>query len=185
MDDISIVKLYHARDEAAISATADKYGVYCYTIAYNILKNHPDSEESVNDTYLKAWDLMPPNSPSILSAFLGKITRRISIDKWRRQHASRRGGGEVSLLLDELAECIPSGTDTETELDRKELANLINGFVSSLPDTERQVFLARYWYVKPVADIANELGFTVSKVKSMLLRTRKKLKIVLTKEGYQ
>lgn len=185
MDDISIVKLYHARDEAAISATADKYGTYCYAIAYNILKNHPDSEESVNDTYLGAWNSMPPNSPSILSAFLGKITRRISIDKWRRQHASRRGGGEVSLLLDELAECIPSGTDTESELDRNELAKLINSFVSSLPDTERRVFLARYWYVKPVFDIANEFGFTVSKVKSMLLRTRKKLNIVLTKEGYQ
>lgn len=184
MDDISIVKLYHARDEAAITATADKYGAYCYAIAYNILKNHSDSEESVNDTYLGAWNSMPPNSPSVLSVFLGKITRRISIDKWRKRHADRRGGGEVSLLLDELAECIPSGTNTEAEFDRKELAKLIDGFVSSLPDTERRVFLARYWYIKPVSSIADDLGCSISKVKSMLFRTRKKLKIILTKEGY-
>ncbi len=185
MDDISIVRLYHARDEAAIKATAEKYGAYCYAIAYNILKNHPDSEESVNDTYLGAWNSMPPNSPSVLSVFLGKITRRISIDKWRKQHADRRGGGEVSLVLDELTECIPDASDTEAELDKAELAKLIDSFVSSLPDTERRVFLLRYWYVKPVSSIADELGFTVSKVKSMLLRTRKKLKIILTKEGYQ
>lgn len=184
MDDLGIVRLYHARDEAAIKATADKYGAYCYSIAYNILQSHSDSEESVNDTYLDAWNSMPPHSPSVLSVFLGKITRRISIDKWRKRRAERRGGGETSLLLDELAECIPDTNDVESTVDAHALEAVIDSFVRSLSDTERRIFLRRYWYAEPVAVISDDYGFSVSKVKSSLLRTRKKLRSILTKEGY-
>ncbi len=184
MDDQSIVSLYHARNEDAIKATADKYGAYCYTVAYNILHDSSDSEESVNDTYLHAWNSMPPHSPSILSVFLGKITRRISIDKWRKRHASRRGGGEITLIFDELSECIPDSSRVETEVETKELAGIIDRFVRSLPTADRRVFLRRYWYAEPISVIADDMGTTVSGVKSRLTRIRKKLKEELTKEDY-
>ncbi len=109
MEDDHIIDLYWARSEDAITETSEKYGKYCYAIAYHILSNAEDAEESVNDTYLGAWRNMPPHRPSILSAFLGKITRRISIDKWRGRTADKRGGGEIVLALDELADCVPSG----------------------------------------------------------------------------
>lgn len=108
MEDNRIVDLYWARSEDAITETSEKYGKYCYAIAYNILSNAEDADESVNDTYLDAWHNMPPHRPSILSTFLGKITRRISIDKWRGRTADKRGGGEIVLALDELADCVPS-----------------------------------------------------------------------------
>ena len=113
MEDNILVELYWARSEDAISETSTKYGKYCYTIAYHILANPEDAEESVNDTYLDAWNAMPPHRPAVLSTFLGKITRRISIDKWRRRTADKRGGGEIPLVLDELADFVPSGHDVE------------------------------------------------------------------------
>lgn len=183
MEDSQIVDLYWQRKEQAISATAVKYGHYCHTIAYNILSNNEDADESVNDTYMAAWKNMPPHRPSILSTFLGKITRRISLNKWRRNSTQKRGGGEVTLALEELTECIPSGESVEAYVEGKELARSINSFLGTLPETERDVFVSRYWFLASVKEISEKFSFTESKVKSMLLRTREKLRKTLREEG--
>ena len=183
MEDAHIVELFWARSEDAISEASAKYGSYCYSIAYGILADQGDAAESVNDTYLDAWNTMPPHRPAVLSTFLGKITRRISIDRWRGRTAGKRGGGETTLALDELAECIPSSRSAEDELELAELGRIIDGFVMSLPPMQRRVFICRYWYLDPVSDIARQLGFSQSKVKMMLHRQRAKLLAVLEKEA--
>lgn len=185
MDDKAIIDLYWSRSENAISETAAKYGGYCYTIAYNILSNREDSEESVNDTYLAAWNTMPPRRPSVLAAFLGKMTRYISLDHWKKRSRLKRGGGETELCLEELEGCISGTESIENEMIRKETLASVNKFLDTLPETERKVFLCRYWYLDPVADIAQRFGFTESKTASMLHRTRGKLQKHLTKEGLQ
>lgn len=183
MEDSSIVELYWARSENAITETALKYGKYCHAIAFNILSNKEDADESVNDTYLGAWNCIPPHSPYILSTFLGKITRRISLKKWRDKNADKRGGGEVLFVLDELADCIPSSNDVEREVQTVELSKVINAFIKTLPDTERRVFICRYWYLDKIPAICKQFDFSPSKVKSMLHRTREKLMSHLEKEG--
>ncbi len=183
MDDTQIVNLYWDRSEAAIEKTAQKYGQYCFSIAYNILQNREDADESVNDTYLDAWNSIPPHRPSKLSTFLGKITRRISIDKWRSRSAEKRGGGEIVLALDELSDCIPSNSNVEQEIEAVVLGDLINAFVMALPIMERRVFICRYWYVDSIAAICQQFGFSESKVKVMLHRTRNQLRAYLEKEG--
>ena len=183
MEDNAIIDLYWARSENAISQTAVKYGGYCYAIAYHILESPEDSEESVNDTYLAAWNTMPPKRPSALSAFLGKITRYISLDRWKRRSASKRGGGQTTLALEELEECVSGGEDPEEHLARKELLALVNRFLEGLPEPERRVFVCRYWYLDSIADIAQRYDFTESKVKTTLHRTRQKLSRQLEKEG--
>ena len=183
MEDARIVDLYWARSENAISETSAKYGKYCYTIAYNVLANHEDADESVNDTYLDAWNNMPPHRPSILSTFLGKITRRISIDKWRGRTAEKRGGGEIVLALDELSDCVPSDHNVEHEVEAAELAKVIDDFVMSLPLMDRRVFICRYWYLDPISVISQQFSFSESKVKMMLHRQRKKLLSYLEKEA--
>lgn len=185
MDDKEIVELYWQRNEAAIGETAARYGKFCHSIAYNILGNNEDAEESVNDTYLNAWNSIPPHRPSVLSTFLGKITRRVSIDRWRKRSAQKRGGGQIALALDELEECISGGKSVEQAVEAKLLSDVVNSFVKSLPDTERGMFLCRYWYMDSVESIAKEFGFSQSKVKSMLYRTREKLRARLIKEGLQ
>lgn len=175
MEDARIVDLYWARSENAITETSAKYGKYCYAIAYNVLANHEDADESVNDTYLDAWNNMPPHRPSILSTFLGKITRRISIDKWRSRTAEKRGGGEIVLALDELSDCIPSNHDVEEEIVAAELAKVIDNFIMSLPPMDRRVFICRYWYLDPISAIAQQFGFSESKVKMILHRQRHRL----------
>lgn len=183
MEDNRIVDLYWTRNETAITETASKYGKYCYAIAYNILYDKEDADESVNDTYLGAWNAMPPHRPSILKTFLGKITRRVSLKKWRDSHRDKRGGGEVLLVLDELSECVPSNFMVEDEIIAKELAKTLNRFIAELPTTERQVFLCRYWYLDSIEQISMDFCFSTSKVKSMLYRTRAKLLSYLKKEG--
>ena len=183
MDDTQIVELYWARKESAIEETAAKYGSYCRSIAGNILNNPDDAEECVNDTWLDAWNSMPPHRPSVLSTFLGKLTRRISIDKWRHVNAKKRGDGQLPLILSELEDCISDGTSIEEETERKLLAEVIAAFVKSLPETEQKVFLCRYWYMDSVGSIATRFRFSESKVKSMLSRTREKLRVRLEKEG--
>lgn len=183
MDDQKIVDLYWNRSESAITETDRKYGKYCHSIAYNILANNEDAEESVNDTYMEAWKSMPPRRPSILATYLGKITRHISIDCWRSRNRYKRGGGEIVLALEELEDCAAVAQTIEKVLERKELARLINIFLETLPETERRIFLCRYWYLDSIADISGYFGFTASKVTSMLHRTRKKLHTVLEKEG--
>lgn len=184
MDDKSIVELYFSRDQDAIAQTDKKYGRYCYTIAYNILTNKEDAEESVSDTYMTAWRAIPPRRPSVLSAFLGKITRHIAIDRWRERSASKRGGGEVTLALEELKDCVADMQNVEMDYERKEIVKAYVKFLDTLPIVERRVFLCRYWYVESIEAIADKFGFSQSKVKTMLHRTRAKLRKQLTEEGY-
>ena len=184
MDDQKIIDLYWSRSETAITETDRKYGKYCYSIAYNILTNNEDAEESVSDTYMAAWKAMPPKRPSILATFLGKITRHLSIDRWRSRNRYKRGGGEIVLALEELEDCLSDGLSAEDTVQKKELTVLLNRFLDALPATERNVFLCRYWYADPVQDIAETFGFSATKVNSMLYRTRQKLRRALAKEGY-
>ncbi|MCD8107576.1 MAG: sigma-70 family RNA polymerase sigma factor [Oscillospiraceae bacterium] len=184
MEDNAIIDLYWARSENAIGETDRKYGGYLKTIAYNILYSFEDSSEAVNDTYLRAWDSMPPERPNILSAFLAKITRHISLNKRRDKRAEKRGGGELDLVLDELAECLPSKSSVEEEIDAKALTETLNKFLGELKETERDMFLRRYWYMDSIKDIAKMFGCGESKVKTTLFRTRQKLLAVLKKEYF-
>lgn len=183
MEDNKIVDLYWARSEDAITETALKYEKYCYAIAFNILRYAQDADESVNDTYLAAWNAMPPHRPALLRTFLGKITRRVSLKKWRDNGREKRGGGEVALALDELSECVPSSASVEEECIAAELSGALNRFVSELPDTERRVFICRYWYLDSIEKISLDFYFSRSKVKSMLHRTRARLLSYLEREG--
>lgn len=182
MDDAKIIDLYFRRSESAVAETDAKYGPYCYAIAYNILTNNEDAEESVNDTYLAAWNAMPPHRPKLLSSFLGKITRNLSLDRWRNRHRDKRGGGQLTLALDELGECA-SGESLEDACARKELARSLNHFISALPEPERSVFVCRYWYFDSLKEVAAHFGYSESKTATMLMRTRKKLRAALQKEG--
>ena len=184
MDDKAIIGLYCDRSEQAISETAVKYGNYCQSIAYNILANSEDAEESVNDTYLAAWNNIPPWRPVVLSTFLGKLTRNISLNRWKSRRTYKRGGDEVTLALDELGECITTGESAEDSFEKKELARSMGRFVATLGDTERNIFMRRYWYLDPLQNIADDFGFSQSKVASMLHRTRGKLRRHLEKEGF-
>ncbi len=184
MEDERIIGLYWARAEEAISQTAVKYGAYLHRIAWGILRREEDARECVNDTYFDAWNAMPPHRPTVLSAFLGRITRRISIDRWRRDTAQKRGGGEMALALEELGECADPKGDPASALERQELSGCIAAFVAELKDTERRVFLSRYWYLESIDTIAQKFGFSRSKVASILHRTRGKLRRRLEQEGF-
>ncbi|RRD94438.1 sigma-70 family RNA polymerase sigma factor [Clostridiales bacterium COT073_COT-073] len=184
MNDEQIVELYWERKEIAIVETAAKYGSYLSSISYNILANHEDASECVNDTYHAAWNTMPPHRPTLLSAFLGKITRRISIDCWRKYQAEKRGGGEMALVLEELEDCVAGSNNVEKEMESREWVRWFNDFLKSLPETERRVFLCRYWYMDSIKAISEQFGFSQSKVMSMLHRTRGKLRAQLIKEGF-
>ena len=183
MEDREIVALYWSRSETAIDETRLKYEPYLMKIAKNILKDLEDCRECVSDTYLRAWNSMPPHRPAILATFLGKITRRIAIDKWRARSAEKRGGGELPLALSELADCIPSRKTVEQAVADAELEAAINRFVLSLPLTRRRVFLCRYWYLDSIAAIAKQFGLSQSSVKVLLHRTRKALRTFLEQEG--
>jgi RNA polymerase sigma-70 factor (ECF subfamily) len=179
MTDEMILDLYWERSEAAISETSKKYGRYCYSIAYNILHNNEDSEECTSDTYMKVWESVPPNRPTVFRAFLGKITRNLSLNKYKEQRTIKRGGGEIPLLLSELNDSVPSSSSVEDELEMKELVNAINDFLSTMDVINRSVFLRRYFYVDSIEKIAKHFKMSESKIKSMLLRTRKSLKAYL------
>ena len=183
MEDRKIVDLYWQRDENAIPETAAKFGGYCRTIAYNILSDAEDAEECLNDTWLRAWNTMPTNRPSRLAPYLGKLSRWISLTRLREKTSLKRGGGETELVLDELAEAVDSGADVEKAVELKELNAALRRFLKNLGETERQVFLARYWFIASIAEIAEKFGFSESKVNSMLHRTRKKLLSYLKEEG--
>ena len=182
MDDLEIIELYFCRDEKALTETARKYGNYCYTVAFNVLNSIEDSKETVNDTYFELWNTIPPERPTVLSAFIGKITRRLAIGRWRKNTAVKRGGGEFEATLDELSECISDNANVEKIVEGKLIVSTINEFLKKLPDTERNVFICRYWYADSVKSVAKQFGFSESKVKSMLMRTRTKLKQKLAEE---
>lgn len=172
MDDSRIIELYFARDNSAITETKSKYGKLLYSVSYNILKTREDAEECENDTYLSAWNCIPPNNPQVLSAFLSRITRNLSFKKLKANTAQKRGGDSRTLPLDELIETIPDSTNALSQL---ELTEILNAFLCELPARERQVFICHYWYCDSIKDISRQFGFTQSKVKMMLSRTRQKM----------
>ena len=182
LDDARIIELYWERSEIAVSETEKKYGSYCRYIAYGILHDKAETEECVNDTWLNAWNSIPPTRPNKLSAFLGRITRNLSLNRRERRLAKKRGGGQTTLVLDELAECIPSSKRADREMENMALTDALNRFLRSLTADKRRIFLRRYWYMSPVKEIAEEYGLTESKVKMTLLRTRQELKEFLEKE---
>lgn len=183
MEDERIIELYWARSEDAISETSNKYGSYCRQIAWNILYSSEDSEECVNDTYLRVWNTIPPHKPNKFSAFLGRITRNLALDRYKKLTADKRGNGQVTLALDELAECIPSADNTESAADDIALTDVLNRFLASLPAEKRKIFMRRYWYLSRIKEIAADFGMSESKVKMILMRTRNELKEILEKEG--
>ena len=183
MDDKQILDLYWERSEAAISETSKKYGKYCRYIASNILHNDEDSEECVNDTYLRAWNSIPPNRPSVLKTFLGKITRNLSLDRYELLNAKKRNGGQMSLIFDEIQECIPSLDSTENIVEEIALTDILNRFLSSLSLEQRKIFMRRYWYLSPIKEIATEYGMSESKIKMSLFRSRNELKKLLEALG--
>ena len=183
MDDRQIIELYNERSEAAIWSTADKYGKHCHYIAYNILYNEQDSEECVNDTWLRAWNTIPPQQPNKLSAYLGKITRNLALDRYKFYNREKRGKGQTPLILEELSECISDGNRTEQEIDARLLVESLNTFLRNLPAEKRRILVRRYWYLSPVSEIARDFEMSESGVKTILYRTRIKLKQFLEKEG--
>ena len=184
MEDEKIVSLYWQRDEAAIYETDRKYGRYLTKIAHNVLSDLEDSRESVNDTYYAAWNSIPPQRPQILTTYLGKLTRRISIDMLRKRTRDKRGGTEYALSFSELEGTLSAGNTTEDAMDEKLLGEAISNFLRDLSPDARNTFIGRYYFMDPLAEVARYCGMSESKVKSMLFRTRKKLKDYLLKEGF-
>lgn len=182
MEDEKIIELYWKRDEEALTQTNLKYGSYCYYIAYNILKDEEDCKECVNDTWFKAWITIPPKRPSLFRAFLGKITRNLSLDRYRKSHSYKRGGGNLALVYEELEECIgKNGADER--IDAIIITDAITSFLAQLSHDSRVIFVRRYWYADSIEQIAKRYAVSESKVKSALMRSRKKLKDYLEKEG--
>lgn len=183
LKDTEILDLYWNRNERAIVETQSAYGGYCYSIAWHILYDKEDSDECVNDTWLRAWNSIPPNRPGRLALFLGTITRNLSLDRWKGRRTMKRGKGEMTVALDELAECIPDTYSTEDAVEAAELERLINAFLHTLPERDCNVFLRRYWYVEEYGAIAGRYSMNLNTVKTSLFRTRNKLKKYLEKEG--
>lgn len=184
MEDSQIVRLYWDRNEDAICQTDRKYGKYLSKIAYQILADREDTQESVNDTYLAAWNSIPPHKPDILSTYLGKLTRRISIDLFRKKTSQKRSAGEYALSLEELGDCVPGSDTTCQEVEAKLLAEAITAYLMTLPDQTRHIFIGRYYYMDPVKDIAAYCHISQSKVKILLHRARQGLRLYLEQEGY-
>lgn len=184
MKDDQIVSLYWDRNEDAIHQTQMKYGSYLAKVAYNILADYEDSQECVNDTYLAAWNSMPTNRPSVLSTYLSKITRQITIDMFRKKNRLKRYASEYAISLDELGDSFSDGTTPEQELDAKLLIDAINRFLRTLPKDARNTFIGRYYFFDSLKDVAAYCGMSESRAKSMLYRTRQGLKAYLEKEGF-
>ena len=184
MQDQDIIALYNARNEQAIAESSTKYGYYCTSIALNILHNMQDAEECVNDTWLRAWNSIPPTKPNHLQLYLGGITRHISLDRFRRQNAAKRGGGELMLALDEMHDVVASDADVPSQIAEQEFSESFNRFLRSLPERECNIFIRRYYYLDPISLIAKRYGLSVANVQKILSRTRNKLRAHLEKEGY-
>ena len=185
MEDEKIVDLYWQRSESAIRETEIKYDRYLTKIAYNILADAEDSRESVNDTYLAAWNSMPPHRPRVLSTYLGKLTRRISIDCFRRRTRQKRGGSEYELSLSELGDCVSGGNTTEEIINVRLLADAIGIFLRLQSEEARNAFIGRYYYLDSLKEVAAYCGMTESKCKTLLFRTRVALKEYLREEGFE
>lgn len=184
MTDEKIIELYFVRNEVAIEETDRKYGAYCFQISNNILNCREDSEECVNDTWLKTWDSIPPTRPQCFRLFLARIVRNLSFNKYKAKYTDKRGNGEIALILDELEECIAGKSDVEDFCMTKELQSTLDMFVCSLPEREGNVFVRRYFYSDSIKDISKRYNLSENNVRVMLNRTRNKLKVRLEKEGY-
>lgn len=184
MDDEKIIELFWHRDEQAIRESMATYGDYCRRIAAGILSDPADVEEVLSDTWLAAWDCMPPQRPEHLRLLLGRITRNLAIGVWRKMNAACRGGGQVALALEELGECVSSGDSPEAVFNARELEKKITVFLKGQPTVRRQVFVRRYFYLEDTTDIANRYGLRENNVRMMLSRTRQKLRKYLEQEGY-
>lgn len=182
MDDKRIIDMYLERNEQAIAATDEKYGKYCHYIAENILGNEEDAKEIQNDTYLKIWNTIPPNIPASLKSYAGMICRQLALNRSESKKSAKRGGC-VDVLLDELAECIPAGGENDIT-DTLALKDTLKVFLISLPEKARRAFIMRYWYACSISEIADTCALGESGAAMLLLRTRKKLKAYLEKEGY-
>ena len=180
LPDEEIVNLYFDRSEEAIAACQVKYGKSCHTVAYNILRSDEDAEECVNDTWLRAWNSIPPERPTRLGAWLSTVTRRLALTRYEKKTAAKRYGG-METSLEELSECVTAGSLTIA--DEVALSEAINGFLASLPTRTRMIFMGKYWYMDSIADIAKALGMGESAVKVTLHRTREKFRKHLAKEG--
>ena len=183
MEDAKIIELFFRRDEAALEEAGKKYARYCLAIAKRILRDEQDALECVNDAYLAAWKAIPPHEPVSLSAFLGKITRRLALKKYRDKTRDKRGGTNVDASLEELNELALPDAAIDAGLTDEELARIMRDFIDGLPTDERRVFLRRYFFFDSIGDISERFGFSKSKVKSQLKRTRDRLKARLRKEG--
>lgn len=186
MKDTAIIDLYWERNEQAIVETDQKYGKYCHTVAYNVLGNTEDSRECVNDTWLRAWNSMPPKRPAVLRAFLAKITRNLAFDRYRARGAAKRGGGAMDAVLEELAECadLSGNWDAEEAYAAKELREAINRFAEQLPEKECDLFVRRYFFAEEISGIAKRYQMTENNVTVSLSRIRKKLRRYLKEEGF-
>lgn len=183
MEDKAILELFWARSEDAIVETEHKYGRYCHYIAFNILNSHEDSEECVNDTCLKAWQIIPPQRPNRLATFLGKITRNLALDRYKFNNRDKRGGSQLPLVFEELEAFIGASDPEQYMVDEMVLTDCINRFLGSLPTEKRILFMRRYWHFSSIKDIARDFSISEGKVKMTLLRTRNELKQFLEKEG--
>ena len=181
MEDERIIDLYWSRSEEAISRSDEKYGRYCGSIAAGILSSREDREECVSDTWLRAWNVMPPQRPNRLAVFFGKITRNLSLDRWRRNHADKRV--QMPLALEELGDCIPAADPSADLTESLVVIEALNRFLEALPKESRVLFLQRYWYWSSIKDIAADCGMTESKVKMVLMRARNALRQQLEREG--
>lgn len=184
MEDTKIIDLYFARNEQALLETELKYGRYCFTLANSILSNAEDSEEIVNDTYLKTWEAIPPRRPNVFKMFLAKITRNLAFTRWRSETAQKRGGTEMALVLDELEECIPAPGTPDEQINLKDLTLAIRTFLDTQSVREQNIFLRRYFFVEETEAIAARYDMRPAAVLRSLSRTRAKLRSYLTKEGY-
>ncbi len=183
MNDNEIIDLFFARDPQAIQAAKEAYGGYCGYVAGNLLQNRMDQEECLNDTWMHAWNAIPPSRPQHLGPFLGKITRNLALNCIRREQTQKRGGSTVQAAMEELEGCIPAVGDAYAALEEKQLPELLNRFLEELPQEKRVAFVLRYYYGTSILKIAGQLRCSESRVKSMLHRTRKQLRAFLEQEG--
>ena len=184
MEDARILDLYFARDQEAIRETDQKYGGYCHGISFRILNSHSDADECVNDTWLQTWNAVPPRRPRCFQAFLGRIVRNLSLDRWEFLHAQKRGGGRVEALLSELENCIPASLATpEQILTEREVGKVVSKWLEKQPKKNRVAFVRRYWYADSLAETAERIGCSESAAKSLLHRMRGSLQAYLEKEG--
>lgn len=179
-----IIELYWARDEEAIRRTAETYGGYCYTVAYNVLGNAEDAEECVSDAYLAVWNAIPPARPASLKQFLTRILRNLALNRYKEQHRDKRGGGQVPLALEELSEVVSDTEDIPADYARQELLDTITRFLQGCSPRDRGIFLDRYVRLEPTAVLAFRYGVKEAQVLLILSRTRKRLRAYLEKEGY-